>query len=1040
MAWVKQKNPTSKNRTAHAPYNFVPLPETVVNVKGEELPEQNSYLEKQGEMSFHTGYLECTVLTESSLYIRCPLTPAEYDTQAIQIKEDEDKIPFREKLSNKPDFFYQKKKEEPVIPGSSLRGMLRTLLEIVSYSKIESVSKQKLYYRAVADPTLGRDYRQTISRVKAGYVVEKPDGGFTIVPAQSINGRTFFKVREEQLLSFPNFEPMYKNGKKNEDDYHPQYLRPIWFQPPTGRDRTGRPIETVRSVSDKKGNLPNQGVVVCSGYIEGKKKHTVVTAKSNNNPLEISEDLLRDYRDSLTDFQKDKLSKKNGCLIDKNPIFYLERNGNIEWLGHTPNFRIPYRQGNKTATPLDFIPQTLRQPEDLDLADAIFGYIGKSQNGKPASYASRVSVGDAYLEGGQDNPFYSDESIIPKILASPKPTTFQHYLVQNLPDETRTLKHYGSQPEKETVIRGHKLYWHKGEVLVEDVEETKENKEDKQHTMMKPLRAGLKFKFRIYFENLSDIELGALLWVLKLPGEEPDSYRHKIGMGKPYGLGSIKINSALKLEDRQSRSDRSGRYDTLFDENGKWATGWISEPENNDITANSIHAFERFILESVVGKNNKIQNLAELERIQMLLRLLEYPGPENSDQTEYMRIEHPDPISPSGKRNEYKNRPVLPTPLPILHKRGITRVRVKNYKSLADVNVRLGKLTILVGENGAGKSNFVDSLKFVAEGIENLREAIDLRGGIKMLRRWSNADSNEPLPSIHISINVEDDGLQGEYHLEISSHNESYKVQREHCFIEAEGQVGEYEISNGDLLGGSSILNKALLNDTELHLRIVSRVSPFDRLYTILNKLAFYEINPSDLRMPQEAKDKRALNVKGTNLAGILKVMLESKSDRLNEIKWALRKAVSDIEDIQVEEVGGYFIIKFKHNWHTELLDAKQESDGTLRLLALLTALYQDQPSWSIGIEEPETAIHPGALGVLYGELKLISQSRSQVILITHSPDLIASASISELRAVEKNRGTTYIGEIDESQRELVYQRLFTPGDLMRMGNFQRDN
>lgn len=55
---------------------------------------------------------------------------------------------------------------------------------------------------------------------------------------------------------------------------------------------------------------------------------------------------------------------------------------------------------------------------------------------------------------------FEDETITPSILASPKPTTFQHYLVQTS-DEKPELKHYASQPNQDTVIRGHKLYWHK---------------------------------------------------------------------------------------------------------------------------------------------------------------------------------------------------------------------------------------------------------------------------------------------------------------------------------------------------------------------------------------------------------------------------------------------------------------------------------------------------------------------------------------------------------------------------------------------------
>lgn len=1043
MAWPKHKNPTTKGRIAHAPYNFVPLPEKVVTVNRGELPGHDLY-----DNLRHTGYIDCVLTTESPLYIRGTLTPEEFAKQTEQeIQEKEGKeVPFKEKIANKPDFFYTNKKTEPVIPGSSLRGMLRTLLEIVSYSKVDGVFEKKLYYRAVADPTLGRDYRREISRVKAGYVIKRNDGSFAIAPAQNIQGRTFFKVHEGRLRSIRNlnFKPMYnRNGKKNEE-YEPQYLQ-VWFNPPTGRDRQGRPIDTVQDVSDRKGVCSNFGVVVCSGFIERKTKHSLVTARSNGTPLKIPEDIVEDHRDSLTYFQKTKpFDKQNGCLIDGRPIFYIEQNGEVEWFGHTRNFRIPYRQGDKIATPLDFVPESLRRNDDLDLAEAIFGFIGKSKNGKNDSYASRVFVTNAYCEPEQANPHLTDEPIIPRILAGPKPTTFQHYLVQTLPDETRTLKHYGSRPEQETVIRGHKLYWHKGEVLVDDIEEQEIDKEspdndmasegeavreDKTHTLMQPLRTGVCFRFRIYFENLADEELGTLLWVLKLPGDDPDSYRHKLGMGKPYGMGSVKLEATLHVTDRQLRPDRSGRYDQLFEGEGQWATGEVSVPENINISVQSIKAFEQYVLARVCTDQSKVERLAELERIQTLLRLLEWPGPKDLELTEYMSIEP----------NEYRYRPVLPTPLPILYKRGITRVRVKNYKSLGEVNVRLGQLTILVGLNGAGKSNFIDVLQFVAQGIENLNRAIEARGGISLLRRWSSPD--EPPHTISITLNVEDDLLQGEFHIEIASDPDGYHVERERCSIYAENEFTAYEISNGILERSLPELEYAQISPSELHLKTVSRRAPFDRLYSILSQLVAYSILPENLVEPQRADSKPPLNKQGTNLAATLKAMEKSESEWLDEIKQELGQVVTDIGDLQVQELGGYFVIKFKHDWGEErsaLLDARQESDGTLRLLSLLTALYQDQVPWLVAVEEPETAIHPGALQVLYGAMKVTSKHRSQVIITTHSPDLIDTANITDLRSVEKSEGVTLIDEIDEAQRELAYKKLFTPGELMRMSGFRR--
>ncbi|MEI8259529.1 MAG: TIGR03986 family CRISPR-associated RAMP protein, partial [Deltaproteobacteria bacterium] len=152
--------------------------------------------------------------------------------------------------------------------------------------------------------------------------------------------------------------------------------------------------------------------------------------------------------------------------------------------------------------------------------------------------------------------------IWPKILGSPKVTTFQHYLTQEAPDQLAGLKHYATPPA-ETAIRGHKLYWRRKGVDAASLKEAPEKLADKesQHTGIKPVKPGVTFRFRVRFENLSDEELGALLWVLRLPA----GHCHALGMGKPLGMGSVRITPTLVL------SQPADRRATLFDARGNWA-------------------------------------------------------------------------------------------------------------------------------------------------------------------------------------------------------------------------------------------------------------------------------------------------------------------------------------------------------------------------------------------------------------------------------------------------------------------------------------
>lgn len=315
----------------------------------------------------------------------------------------------------------------------------------------------------------------------------------------------------------------------------------------------------------------------------------------------------------------------------------------------------------------DFIPSELKSSDNphIDMAEAIFGWIEKKSENQ--ARAGRVFITDAVIDDSipdeqiwcQENP---DDRITPRILATPKPTTFQHYLVQTDTEAKReNLKHYGSKPIEDTVIRGHKLYWHQQDVscdTVKEVETSEEiKKKPKQYTKIRPIQPKLSFDFSIYFENLTEEELGGLLWVLDLAKEKENrlyvnddrEYRFSLGMGKPFGMGAVKItNQQLWLSQRQQQ-----RYQKLFDGNN-WETGNYSDTE---VEAQIfVDLFQCHILKAIgENPNGKLENV---RRIKMLLEILIFPGKPRGS-VRYLEIEHP------RNDNEYDQRQVLPNPLDV---------------------------------------------------------------------------------------------------------------------------------------------------------------------------------------------------------------------------------------------------------------------------------------------------------------------------------------------------------------------------------------
>lgn len=113
-------------------------------------------------------------------------------------------------------------------------------------------------------------------------------------------------------------------------------------------------------------------------------------------------------------------------------------------------------------------------------------------------------------------------------------------------------------------------------------------------------------------------------------------------------------------------------------------------------------------------------------------------------------------------------------------------------------------------------------------------------------------------------------------------------------------------------------------------------------------------------------------------------------------------------------------------------------SDGTLRVLGVLLAIYQRSRPPVLGIEEPESTVHPAAAEVLFDVIRHGTRW-SQILVTTHSPELIEhkGVKIDELRAVEMDRGETVVTELDEASKRAIRDRLCTPGDLLRNGGIK---
>ena len=146
-----------------------------------------------------------------------------------------------------------------------------------------------------------------------------------------------------------------------------------------------------------------------------------------------------------------------------------------------------------------------------------------------------------------------------------------------------------------------------------------------------------------------------------------------------------------------------------------------------------------------------------------------------------------------------------------------------------------------------------------------------------------------------------------------------------------------------------------------------------------------------------------------------------------------MKLVIPNLDTIGVESIGGLLAPKFimmSEGAKRHSFNVSQISDGSLRLLGLLGALYQLNAPSVIALEEPEQNINPGYLTIIAEAVREIAE-RQQVLITTHSPHLVDLFDVDMIHAVELRPSGTFVGKVGKSQVEAVKRKLFTVGELM---------
>ncbi len=379
----------------------------------------------------------------------------------------------------------------------------------------------------------------------------------------------------------------------------------------------------------------------------------------------------------------------------------------------------------------------------------------------------------------------------------------------------------------------------------------------------------------------------------------------------------------------------------------------------------------------------------------------------------------------------------------------LRRVVLRNYKSIAACSVDLGTLNFLVGPNGAGKSNFLDALRLLAESLNtSLEHALRERGGIGEVRRRSSGHPTHF--GIRLDFNLPGEN-EGYFAFRVGALPKGgFEVQEEECHIYGVG-VGEqsfYKIEGGKLMDSSEKVMPPAETD-RLYLVVAAGLPPFRLLYDRLSRMGFYNLNPDEIRELQPPDPGELLRRDGGNLASVLNIMAKERPKTYQQIMDFLSRVVPGVQKVEVKHVAKKETLEFRQvvgkNKAPWRFPAENMSDGTLRALGVLTAVYQAVNGGGrrvpfVGIEEPEVAVHPGAAGILRDALQAASKM-VQVAVTSHSPDLLDDKSVRDdwILAVISENGETKIGPLEEAGRSAIRDRLYTAGELLRLNQLIPD-
>lgn len=464
------------SETRNYPYNFVSFGD-------EKLIDRKSYSESKGT---NNGKLVCTLINKTPLFINGKTT------------KTEDGHPLESFLIEDGKY---------IIPSSSLKGEVRNIIEVLTNSCIKNVEEDRLE-----------------KRLRAG---EKKNLKFGII--KRLPSKTEDGIIEEAVKIKVSKRALTENEGFHQIKVNQRILNYL-----------SKPIENKKTLESVCSGGKEEAILWVSSPIFSKKYEKIIVAKS------FTGSGRKTYKLGYEDYEDLKYLINQRAEREENKTFYLKKDNYLE-SGDVVIFSADEKNDNAIDlafseiprlrykySPLDLVPEAFKPCKNirnLCFACRLFGSTGdqKETEDKDISCAGKVYFTDAKIE--EKNAQIVLKPVLLKSLGEPHPSLTRFYLAEGTYD-------------KKTTIRGRKFYWHHKDKIkagknyssyLDSIADKCERKYNASLQFMKPENT---FKFEVLFKNLTDEELGVLIYSLELE----EKMLHKLGKAKAFGFGSCKIN------------------------------------------------------------------------------------------------------------------------------------------------------------------------------------------------------------------------------------------------------------------------------------------------------------------------------------------------------------------------------------------------------------------------------------------------------------------------------------------------------------------